>query len=47
MTQAINVWHAGNRSEKVSSIKLRWRISYKVGGEARSEMGEIPEFSIA
>ncbi|KAK3942072.1 VHS domain-containing protein [Diplogelasinospora grovesii] len=47
VTQSINVWHAGNRSRKVESIKLRWRVSYKLGGEVKSEMGEIPEFSLA
>ncbi|KAK1757225.1 VHS domain-containing protein [Echria macrotheca] len=47
VTQAISVFHAGNRSEKVRAIKLRWRVSYKVGEEGRLEMGEIPEFSIA
>jgi len=51
VTQIIAVRHAGaeNRGKKVESVKLRWRISYRVGGEAamRNEMGEIPEFSIA
>jgi hypothetical protein len=41
------VWHAGNRDKKVDAIKLRWRLAYKVAGEARNEMGEIPEFSVA
>lgn len=45
--QLIKVWHAGNREKKVEAIKLRWRVSYKVGGEAKQEMGEIPEFSVA
>lgn len=48
ITQAIEVWHAaGNKDKKVDSVKLRWRVAYKVNGEAKSEMGEIPEFSIA
>jgi ADP-ribosylation factor-binding protein GGA len=47
VTQTVEVWHAGDRSKKVESIKLRWRVSYKVGGEQKSEMGEIPEFNIA
>ena len=47
MTQSIRVWHAGNKNEKVRAIKLRWRVSYKVGGEERREIGEIPEFSVA
>ncbi|KAK3689797.1 VHS domain-containing protein [Podospora appendiculata] len=47
VTQAINVWHAGDRTRKVDAIKFRWRVSYKVGGEAKNEIGEIPEFSLA
>ncbi|KAK4111647.1 VHS-domain-containing protein [Canariomyces notabilis] len=47
VTQAIRVWHHGNREKKVEAIKLRWRVSYKVGGDLRNEMGDIPEFSIA
>lgn len=41
------MWRAGDRSNKVESVKLRWRVSYKVGGELKTEMGEIPEFSLA
>ncbi|KAK2064089.1 VHS domain-containing protein [Colletotrichum caudatum] len=47
VTQFVEVWHAGDKNRKVESLKLRWRISYKVGGESKNEMGEIPEFSIA
>ncbi|KAF6837534.1 vhs domain-containing protein [Colletotrichum musicola] len=47
VTQGAEVWYAGDRNRKVQSIKLRWRLSYKVGGEQKNEMGEIPEFSIA
>jgi ADP-ribosylation factor-binding protein GGA len=47
VTQRIVVWRAGDKSVKVESIKLRWRVAYKVNGELKSEMGEIPEFSIA
>ena len=47
VTQAINVWHAGDKSKKVEGIKLRWRAAYKVNGELKTEMGEIPEFSVA
>ncbi|KAM7207970.1 VHS domain containing protein [Naviculisporaceae sp. PSN 640] len=47
VTQSINVWHAGNKTKKVEAIKLRWRVAYKVAGELRNEVGEIPEFSIA
>ena len=47
MTQKIQVFRAGNRSQRVESIKLRWRVSYKVGGDLKQEMGEISEFSVA
>ncbi|KAJ9148700.1 VHS domain-containing protein [Pleurostoma richardsiae] len=47
VTQAIEVWHAGDKTKKVQSIKLRWRASYKVGEELKNEMGEISEFSVA
>lgn len=47
MRQNIVVCHAGDESKKVESIRLRWRVSYKVGEEVKAEMGEIPEFSIA
>ncbi|KAB5533635.1 VHS domain-containing protein [Coniochaeta sp. 2T2.1] len=46
VTQTIVVCHAGDESKKVESIRLRWRVSYKVGEEQKAEMGEIPEFSI-
>lgn len=45
--QTIVVCHAGDETKKVESIRLRWRVAYKVGDEQKSEMGEIPEFSIA
>ncbi|OLN94270.1 putative ADP-ribosylation factor-binding protein C25H2.16c [Colletotrichum chlorophyti] len=47
VTQNVEVWHAGDRNRKVQSIKMRWRVSYKVGAEQKNEMGEIPEFTIA
>jgi ADP-ribosylation factor-binding protein GGA len=43
----MDVWHAGNRGQRVEAIKLRWKVTYKVGGESKNEMGEIPEFSLA
>ncbi|KAI1101155.1 VHS-domain-containing protein, partial [Jackrogersella minutella] len=46
VTQSVEVFHAGDRSKKVESIKLRWRVSYTLGTEQKSEMGEIPEFSV-
>lgn len=45
--QASKVWHLGSRDKKVEAIKLRWRVSYKINNEVRSEMGEIPEISVA
>lgn len=47
VTQEVQIWHAANRGQKVESVKLRWRAAYKVGGESRNEMGEVPEFTIA
>jgi len=47
VTQSIHVWHAGSRDRKVETVKLRWRVSYKVGGEVKQEMGEVPEFTVA
>ncbi|KAM0261306.1 hypothetical protein ACHAQJ_002337 [Trichoderma viride] len=47
VTQEVDVWHTGNKNQRVESVKLRWRMSYKVGEEMKSEMGEIAEFSLA
>jgi len=47
ITQSVNVWYTADKTKKVESVKLRWRVSYKVGAEAKAEMGEIPEFSVA
>ncbi|KAK1248166.1 hypothetical protein MKX08_006386 [Trichoderma sp. CBMAI-0020] len=47
VTQEVDVWHAGNKNQRVESVKLRWRASYKVGEEVKNEMGEIAEFSLA
>jgi ADP-ribosylation factor-binding protein GGA len=47
VTQAILVSHAGDAARKVETIKLRWRVTYTLGGEAKNEMGDIPEFGIA
>lgn len=47
VTQTVQVFASGNRTQKVESVKLRWRASYKVGGEQKNEMGEIAEFGIA
>lgn len=47
VVQTVEVWHAGDKNKKVESIKLRWRVSYRIGGEVKNEMGEIPEFGLA
>ncbi|KAM0301719.1 hypothetical protein HYE67_004520 [Fusarium culmorum] len=47
ITQEVQVWHAGNRTQKVTSAKLRWRASYKLSEQAVNEMGEVTEFSLA
>lgn len=47
ITQSIEVWHAGDKTKKVESIKLRWRVAYKVGTELKTEMGEIADFALA
>ncbi|KAI1188593.1 ADP-ribosylation factor-binding protein GGA2 [Nemania serpens] len=46
VTQAIQVWHAGDATRKVDSARLRWRVSYTWGADTKTEMGDIPEFSI-
>ncbi|KAI4859514.1 VHS-domain-containing protein [Hypoxylon rubiginosum] len=46
--QDVEVFHAGDRSKRVDTIKLRWRVSYALaGGRLERETGEIPEFGIA
>ncbi|KAJ2897680.1 VHS domain-containing protein [Zalerion maritima] len=45
--QQMQVWHAGNKEAKVDSVKLRWRVAYKLGGEQVTSMGDIGEFIIA
>ncbi|SPO01356.1 related to Arf-binding protein [Cephalotrichum gorgonifer] len=47
ITQRVAAWQAGSRDKKVESIKLRWRVSYKVNGVEKNETGEIPEFTLA
>lgn len=47
ITQTVRVWHAGDRTTRVESVKLRWRATYRVAGQDRSEMGAVPEFGIA
>lgn len=47
VTQVMEVWHAGDKTRKVESIKLRWRVAYKIGGEVKNEMGDVLEFGLA
>ncbi|KAH6891023.1 hypothetical protein B0T10DRAFT_511447 [Thelonectria olida] len=47
ITQDVQIWHAGNHAQKVDSIKMRWRASYKLAGQPVNEMGEVSEFSLA
>lgn len=30
-----------------NNVKMRWRLSYKLGGESKQEQGEIPTLGIA
>ena len=32
---------------QVSNVKMRWKASYKVGGEAKQEQGEVPILGIS
>lgn len=43
----MQITHLGELSKKVENIKLRWRVSYKLGGEVKTEVGIIPEFGLA
>jgi hypothetical protein len=49
VTQSVEVWHAGDRNQKVETVKLRWRMAFRVGagGEVKNEMGVIEEVNIA
>jgi hypothetical protein len=47
VTQSIQVWHLNDRNRKVESVKLRWRVSYKLGSETKTEMGDVAEFGLA
>ncbi|KAI0121693.1 VHS domain-containing protein [Xylariales sp. AK1849] len=47
VTQSMQVWHSGDRNRKVESVKLRWRVSYKLGNETKTEMGDVAEFGLA
>lgn len=43
----MEVYHADDKGRKVETVKLRFRLSYMIGGEAKQETGPIAEFSIA
>ncbi|CAK7230359.1 ARF-binding protein [Sporothrix bragantina] len=45
--QTMEVSHAHNKSQRVETVKLRWRLAYKLGAEARTDMGEVHEFDLA
>lgn len=47
ITQTMEVWHAHDRTNRVETIKLRWRISCRLGDETKTDMGEVPEFGLA
>lgn len=32
---------------KANSVKIRYKVSYKIGGEAREEQGMVPPLGIA
>jgi ADP-ribosylation factor-binding protein GGA len=46
VTQDVEVWHTGDRTRKVETIRLRWKATYKVGGDDRAETGEVPELKV-
>lgn len=46
--QVVDVYHIGDRSKKVESIKFMWKMTYRLGaGELKDEMGKVAEFSLA
>ncbi|KAH7018076.1 VHS domain-containing protein [Microdochium trichocladiopsis] len=45
--QNMVVSHAANATQKVEGLKLRWRMTYTLGGEAKAETGDIAEFFLA
>jgi ADP-ribosylation factor-binding protein GGA len=47
VVQSMEVWHANDKSRKVNAIKLRWRLSYRLGEEMKTDMGEVQEFELA
>ncbi|KIH93449.1 hypothetical protein SPBR_04133 [Sporothrix brasiliensis 5110] len=47
VVQSMEVGHANDKSRKVGAIKLRWRLSYRLGEETKTDMGEVQEFELA
>ncbi|EPE05247.1 vhs domain-containing protein [Ophiostoma piceae UAMH 11346] len=47
VVQSLEVWHANDKTRKVDSVKMRWRLSYRVGSETKAEQGEVAEFDLA
>jgi ADP-ribosylation factor-binding protein GGA len=47
ITQAGEVFHADDKTRKVETVKLRYRLDYTLGAEAKNETGAVSEFSIA
>ncbi|CAK7197798.1 ARF-binding protein [Sporothrix eucalyptigena] len=45
--QIMEVSYANDKSRRVETIKLRWRLAYKVGEETRTDQGEVHEFELA
>ncbi|CAK7228378.1 ARF-binding protein [Sporothrix curviconia] len=45
--QTMKVSHATDKSRRVETVKLRWRLAYKLGAEAKTDMGEVHEFDLA
>lgn len=42
--QNMIVYHTANKAQKVESLKLRWRMTYTLAGEAKADTGDVAEF---
>ncbi|CAK7272114.1 ARF-binding protein [Sporothrix epigloea] len=45
--QTMAVFHDNDKSRRVDAIKLRWRLSYKLGLDTKTDVGEVHEFDLA
>jgi len=45
--QNMIVYHTANKAQKVESLKLRWRMTYTLAGEAKADTGDVAEFFLA